>query len=142
MPPEERCDKHLKGNDVITFSKASAILNQTPHLDALVIKVVMERIKVRQVYVNTDAVVNVMYLSCFQKMRLDPPPPPQPPAMYTSAIIHPMRNSTKRHNSGVYQVWFYPCQLTTMVNFYVVDSPPAYNIILGRDWLIPNKLFV
>lgn len=30
-------------------------------------------------------------------------------------------------------------QHTTMVNYYVLNSLSAYNIILGRDWLTPTK---
>lgn len=102
-----------------------------PQLDALVIFIIMANHEVRRIYVDNDAAVNILFMECFQKLGLkknDLKPcfslqsftqvEVKPAGMITLPVI--VRHKTQRK--------------TSIVDFYVVQTPFTYNIILGRNW--------
>lgn len=136
IPPFEPREKRLGRDEIITFSEADAIPNQIPHTDAFIIRVIITSIAVRRVFVDTGASVSIMYLDFFRKMRLDHASlkPSAPLQSFTLGEVQPEGTILLPTKVGPY-----PRQHVAMVNYYVVDSPLAYNIILGRDWLTPAK---
>lgn len=61
----------FKRDEVTTFSKLNVIPSIMPHCGTLVIKVVVVNHEVWRVYVDKGAVVSILYLDCFEKLRVD-----------------------------------------------------------------------
>lgn len=71
IPRKTPQDEWFRIDEVITFSEADAVPNQTPHSDALIIPIIAASIESRKVYVDTRVATSVMYLSCFRKTGID-----------------------------------------------------------------------
>ena len=65
--------KHRRiGNDDIVFSKRDVKGIKQPHDDPLVIMLTIEGFNTRRVLVDNGSSTDVMYMTAFQQMKLDP----------------------------------------------------------------------
>lgn len=126
---EDPCNKRLKRDEIITFSEANVVPNHTSHSDTLIITIIVASTKLRRVYMDTNVTVSIIYLSCFEKMAIDPSNLRlcAHPQSFTQGEIQPKGMIQLPTKIGPY-----PYQQTNMVSFYAIDSPSAYNVIL--DW--------
>lgn len=130
IPLEEPCNKRLNRDEIINFYEANVAPNQTSHFDVLVITIIITSIEIRRVYMDTGATVNVRYLSYFKKMAMEPSNLRlcAHPQSFMQEEIQPESMIQLPSKIGPY-----PWQRTTMLSFYAVDFPSAYNVILDRD---------
>ena len=117
----------------ITFSDFDMEGCQHPHDDPLVIKTIVTNKTIHMVLVDNGSSANIIFASAFDKMgiggeKLDP----------VNACLRGFSGERVLPLGSVQQVITLgdpPCQATTTVRFLVVDSPSAYNMLLGRPSL-------
>ena len=115
------------------FSKEDAKGIKQPHDNPLVIMIMIEGFNTRRVLVDNGSLVDTIYLSAFQQLKIDP------------KRLHPFEsplinfNGDKMYPCGIVTLTVmarsYPFQVTNRHNFLVVDSPSSYNVIIGRPTL-------
>ena len=104
-----------------------------PHDDPLVIMVMIEGFNTRRVLVDNGSSVDIIYLSAFQQLKLDPKrfrPFESPLVSFNGDKVYPRGIVTLTVTAGSY-----PLQVTNKHNFLVVDLPSSYNVIIGRPML-------
>ena len=123
-------------SDDITFSKLDANGIKQPHDDPLVIVLEIEGFNTRRVLVDNGSSVNIMYITAYQQLRLDLKklgPFKSPLVSFSGDRIYP-----KGIISLLVTARTHPAQVTKHVDFFIVDCPSSYNVILGRPTL--NRL--
>ena len=115
------------------FSKEDARGVKQPHNDPLVIMLMIEGFNTRKILMDNGSSTNIIYLSTFQQLKLDPGRlrPFEPPFVsFSGDRVHP---------KGIVMlpvtVGSYPQQLTRQLDFLVVDFLSSYNVIIGRPTL-------
>ena len=118
---------------VITFSYSDLEGCQFPHDDPLVIKAVVANKTIHQVLVDNGSSVDIIFTSAFDKMGIE------------NEKLEPASTHLRGFSGekvlplGSIQLVLTledpPCQATTTVRFLIVDSPSAYNVLLGRPSL-------
>ena len=105
-----------------------------PHNDPLVIMLMIEGFNTRRVLVDNGSSADIIYLSTFQQLKVDPKrfrPFESPLVSFSGDKVYPR---------GIVllmvTVSSYPLQVTNQHNFFIVDSPSSYNAIIGRPTLI------
>jgi len=104
-----------------------------PHDDPLVIMVMIEGFNTRRVLVDNGSLADIIYISAFQQLKLEPKrfrPFESPLLSFSGDKVYPMGIVTLTVTIGSY-----PLQVTNKHNFLVVDSPSSYNVIIGRPTL-------
>ena len=104
-----------------------------PHDDPLVILVMIEGFYTRRFLVDNGSSTNIIYLSAFQQLKVDPKrlrPFESPLVSFSGDKVYPIGIVTLTVTAGSY-----PLQVTNKHNFLVVDSPLSYNVIIGRTTL-------
>ncbi|KAJ3686609.1 hypothetical protein LUZ61_015773 [Rhynchospora tenuis] len=106
---------------------------QRPHDDAIVLMLRVNRVRVRRILVDTGSSADVLYYEVLKKMRLEKYP------------LHPMITSLvgftgdKLKPMGTIDLDVVygesPRTAVATIRFIVVDTPSAYNAILGRTAL-------
>ncbi|XP_052171520.1 uncharacterized protein LOC127787500 [Diospyros lotus] len=100
------------------------------HNDTLVIRARISNMEVRRVMVDIGSSVNVMYKGCFNQMglRLDQlTSSPEPLYRFTGdAVI------LKGRIKLPLTIGESDLQATAITDFLIIDSPSAYNVIIGR----------
>ena len=101
--------------------------------DGLIIMIMIEGFNTRRVLVDNGSLVDTIYLSAFQQLKIDP------------KRLHPFEsplinfNGDKMYPCGIVTLTVatgsYPFQVTNRHNFLVVNSPLSYNVIVGRPTL-------
>ena len=122
----------------ITFSDSDLEGCQHPHDDPLVIRVVVANKTIHQVLVDNGSLADIIFASAFDKMgigkeKLEP----------VSTHLRGFSGEKVLPLGSIQLVLTLgdpPCQVTTAVNFLVVDAPSAYNILLGRPSLNAIKV--
>ena len=123
----------LRLDTAITFSDSDLEVCQHPHDDPLVIRAVVANKKFHRVLVDNRSSVDIIFASAFDKMGIE------------RERLEPV-NTHLRGFSGervlplgsiqlVLTLGDPPCQETTIVRFFIVDAPSAYNVLLGRPFL-------
>ncbi|XP_075670088.1 uncharacterized protein LOC142639836 [Castanea sativa] len=101
-----------------------------PHDDPLVIMIMIEGFNTRRIFVDNGSSVDIIYLSTFQQMKVDPirlHPFESPIISFSGDKVYPKGIVTL-----IVTVGTYPPQITRQLNFLVVDCPLSYNVIIGR----------
>nr|XP_023919236.1 uncharacterized protein LOC112030803 [Quercus suber] len=122
--------------DDITFSERDASGIKQPHDDPLVITLGVEGFATRKVLVDNGSSVDIMYITAYQQLRLDP----KRLKSFNSPLVS--FSGDKIYPRGIVTLFVtartYPAQVTVQVDFLVVDCPSSYIIILGQPTL--NRL--
>lgn len=69
-PRHQECQMGFWKDEVIIFFKFDAIPIVLPHLDAIVIKMIVTNQEVRKVYVDNGIAFNILCLDCFKKLGI------------------------------------------------------------------------
>nr|XP_023873994.1 uncharacterized protein LOC111986560 [Quercus suber] len=115
------------------FSEEDARGIKQPHDDPLVIMIMIEGFNTRRFLVDNGSSADIIYLSAFQQLKVDPNrlrPFESPLVSFSGDKVYPRGIVTLTVNTGSY-----PFQVTNRHNFLVVDSPSSYNVIIGRPML-------
>nr|XP_023894646.1 uncharacterized protein LOC112006593 [Quercus suber] len=129
MPPS----KQQQTNQGMYFSEEDARRVKQPHDDLLVIMIMIEGFNTRRVLVDNGSSADIIYLSAFQQLKVDPKrlrPFELPLVSFSGDRVYPRGIVTLTVTAGSY-----PLQVTNKHNFLVVDSPSSYNVIIGRPTL-------
>ena len=103
------------------------------HNDPLVIMLTIEGYNTRRVLMDNGSSTNVMYMTTFQQMMLDPKhlkPFKSPLVNFSGDCVYPKGIISLQITTGTY-----PAQVIRMVDFLIVNCPSFYNVILGRPTL-------
>ncbi|XP_023889848.1 uncharacterized protein LOC112001909 [Quercus suber] len=123
-------------DDDITFSKRDASGIKQPYDDSLVITLEVEGFATRRVLVDNGSLADIMYMTAYQQLRLDP----KRLRSFNSPLVS--SSGDKIYLRGIVTLSVttgtYPTQVTIQADFLVVNCPSSYNVILGRPTL--NKL--
>ena len=109
------------------------LFRSQPNDDPLVIMIMIEGFNTRRVLVDNGSLADIIYLSAFQQLQLDPKrlrPFESPPVSFSGDKVYPRGIVTLTVTIGSY-----PLQVTNQYNFLVVDSPLSYNVIIGQPIL-------
>ena len=100
-----------------------------PHDDPLVIMLAIEGFNTRRVLVDNGSLANMMYMTAFQQMKLEPK------CLKPFGSLLVSFNRDRVYPEGIISlqitVGTYPAQLMRMVDLLIVDFPLSYNVILG-----------
>lgn len=117
----------------ITFTDEDADRIHQPHDDAIVITMLIAGYTTRRVLIDNGSSADILYYPAFQQTRVgrDQLRPVQSPLVgFGGMKVQPVGTVTLPVVVGVY-----PQQLTTDVNFLVVNCSSSYNVIIGRPTL-------
>ena len=130
--PETRLSPTLSSgasNLVLTFidNEDSTLIN--PHYDALVILLLIANCRIKRILVDNDSSTNFIFFNALKEMNIN------------DAHIH--RRSTvflgfsgeQKFTLGDITLLVYMAGVNLYITFVVLDSPLAYNVILGRPWI-------
>ena len=117
----------------ITFSDSDLERCQHPHGNPLVIKAVVANKTIHRVLVDNGSSADIIFASAFDKMgigreKLEP----------VNTHLGGLSGEKVLPLGSIQLVLTLgdpPCQATTAVRFLVVDTPSAYNMLLGRPSL-------
>ena len=122
--------KQRKTNQDMYFSEEDARGIKQPHDDPLVIMIMIEGFNTRRVLVDNKSSTDIIYLSAFQQLKVDP----NRLRPFKSLLVS--FNGDKVYPQGIVTLTVtassYPLQVTNKHTFLVVDSPLSYNVIIGR----------
>ena len=112
------------------FSEEDARGVKQPHNNPLVIMLTIEGFNTRIILVNNGSSADIIYLSTFQQLKLDPGrlcPFDSLLVNFSGDRVYPKGIVTLTVTVGAYSR-----QLTRELDFLVVDYPSSYNVIIGR----------
>ncbi|XP_065623592.1 uncharacterized protein LOC136064974 [Quercus suber] len=115
------------------FSEEDVRGVKQPHDDPLVIMVTIEGFNTKRILVDNGSSANIIYLSAFQQLKLDPRrlrPFKSSLISFSGDMVYPKGIVTL-----TVTVRSYPRQLTHQLDFLMVDCPSSYNVIIGRPTL-------
>ncbi|XP_023874707.2 uncharacterized protein LOC111987240 [Quercus suber] len=123
-------------DDDITFSERDVSGIKQPHDDPLVITLEVEEFATRRVLVDNGSSTDIMYMTTYQQLRLDP----KRLRSFNSPLVS--FSGDKIYLRGIITLSVtartYLAQVTIQANFLVINCPSSYNVILGRPTL--NRL--
>ena len=128
MPPL----KQRQTNQDFLFSEDARGVKQ-PHDNPLVIMLMIEGFNTRRVLVDNRSSADIIYLSAFQQLKVDPKrlhPFESPLISFSGDKVYPRGIVTL-----MVMVGSYPLQVTNKHNFLIVDSRSSYNVIIERPTL-------
>ena len=114
----------------ITFSDFDMEGCQYPHVDPLVIRVVVAKKTIHRVLIDNGSSVDIIYASAFDKMGIR-----REKLELVSAHLRGFSGERVLPLGSIQLVLTLgdpPCQATTTVRFLIVDAPSTYNMLLGR----------
>ncbi|KAL5576029.1 hypothetical protein UlMin_017728 [Ulmus minor] len=113
-------------NQVISFvdNEATALIN--PHHDALVISLLVANCKIKRILVDNGSSTNVLFLNALKEMKIDES------NIRRCATVLVGFSGEQKFTVGDIALPVYAGGINLNVNFTVLDSPSAYNMILGR----------
>ena len=116
-------------NNDIMFSEWDVSGIKQPHDNLLVITLGIEGFATRRVLVDNGSLVDIMYMTAYQQLRLDP----KRLRSFNSPLVS--FSEDKIYTKGIVMLSVtagtHPTQVTIQVNFLVVDCLSSYNVILG-----------
>ena len=114
----------------MTFNTDDARGVKQPHNDPLVITLMIEGFNIKRILVDNGSSADIIYLSAFQQLKLDPRrlrPFDSPLISFNGDKVYPNGIVTLTVTVGTHLK-----QLTRQLDFLVVDCPASYNVIIGR----------
>ncbi|XP_065626129.1 uncharacterized protein LOC136066174 [Quercus suber] len=117
----------------MTFNKSDSRGVKQPHNDPLVIMLTIEGFNTKRILVDNGNSVDIIYFSAFQQLKLDPRrlhPFDSPLISFSGDRVYPRGIVTLTVTVGTY-----PKQLTRQMDFFVVNCPSSYNVIIRRPAL-------
>ncbi|KAL5560386.1 hypothetical protein UlMin_036597 [Ulmus minor] len=116
-------------DQVISFvdNEATTLINL--HHDALVISLLVANCKIKRILVDNGSSTNVLFLNALQEMKIDE----SNIRRCTTVLVG--FNGEQKFTIGDIALPVYAGGINLNVNFTVLDSPSAYNMILGRPWI-------
>lgn len=133
--PEPRALKSQRvKSQPITFIEEDALHVKFPHNEPLVVTVQIANRRVRRVLIDNGSSVNVLYKATLEKIGLTV----RDLRACTTTLYGFSREgiaSIGAIDLGV-TLGEYPMSVMKIVEFVVMDTPSAYNVILGRSILI------
>ena len=117
----------------ITFSDSDLEGCQHPHDNTLVVRAVMANKTVHRVLIDNGSSVDIIFASAFDKIgigREKPEPVNTHLRGFSREKVLPLGSIQL-----VLALGEPPCQATTTARFFIVDTPSAYNMLLGRPSL-------
>ena len=127
--------RRLESGDII-FSERDASGIKQPHDDLLVIMLEIEDFNTRRVLVDNGSFADIMYMTAYQQLSLDPKwliHFKSPYVSFCGDRIYP-----KGIISLLVTARTQLAHVTKQVNFFIINCPSSYNVILGRTTL--NRL--
>lgn len=128
-PTSKRVETHP-----VTFTEDDALHVQFPHNDPLVVTLKIANRRVHRILVDTGSSLNVMYKATLDKICLG-----VIDIRACTTILYGFSGEGVACIGAVFLVVTYreyPLSVTKMAEFMVVNTPSAYNEILGRPVLI------
>ena len=125
--------KQPRLDNTITFSDSDLEGCQHPHDDPLVVRAIVANTTVHRVLIDNGSSADIIFASAFDKMgigreKLDP----------VSTHLRGFSGEKVLPLGSIQLVLTLgepPCQATTTARFLIVDTPSAYNMLLGRPSL-------
>ncbi|XP_038701920.1 uncharacterized protein LOC119998656 [Tripterygium wilfordii] len=116
-------------NQVMVFADDEATQLLHPHHDALVLTLQVANINLKRILIDNGSSANVLFLAAYKGMGLD-----ETLILRKSTALIGF-NGEVSHSMGEVVLPIYAPGLNKQTRFSIVDSPSAYNAILGRPWL-------
>ena len=129
----QKVSKLPRLDTTITFSDLDIEGCQHPHDDPLVIKTIVANKRIHIVLVDNESSANIIFALAFDKMGIG--------REKLESINTCLRGFLGERVLSLGSVQLVltlgdpPCQATTTVRFLIVDTPSAYNMLLGRPSL-------
>ncbi|XP_038693754.1 uncharacterized protein LOC119991479 [Tripterygium wilfordii] len=116
-------------NQVMVFANDEATQLLHPHYDALVLMLQVVNINLKRILIDKGSSANVLFVAANKRMGLD-----------ETLILRKLTtligfNCEVSHSLGEVVLPIYALGLNKQTKFSIVDSPSAYNAILGCPWL-------
>ncbi|XP_062085288.1 uncharacterized protein LOC133791376 [Humulus lupulus] len=111
--------------------EASDLLN--PHHDALVISLFISNCLAKRILIDNGSSANILFLHALRGMWID-----ESTVIRKSTVLVGLSGEQK-HSVGEVTLYVYAKGVNLQTKFLVVDSPSAYNTILGRPWIHAMK---
>ncbi|KAM6593606.1 hypothetical protein CsatA_001309 [Cannabis sativa] len=111
--------------------EASDLLN--PHHDALVISLFISNCFTKRILIDNGSSANILFLNALREMGID-----EATIIRKSTVLVGFSGEQK-HSVGEVTRHVYAEGVNLQTKFIVVDSPSAYNAILGRPWIHSMK---
>ncbi|XP_038681007.1 uncharacterized protein LOC119981940 [Tripterygium wilfordii] len=116
-------------NQVMVFADDEATQLLHPHYDALVLTLQVANINLKRILIDNGSSANVLFLAAYKGMGLD-----ETLILRKSTALIGF-NGEVSHLVGEVVLPIYAPGLNKQTRFSIVDSPSAYNAILGRPRL-------
>ena len=114
---------------VISFidNKATTLIN--PHDDALFISLLIANCKMKRILVDNGSSTKVLFMSTLKEIKVD-----ESNIRHCSTVLVGFSREQK-FTIGDITLPVYAGGVNMNLTFAVLDSPLAYNMILGRPWI-------
>ncbi|XP_062088680.1 uncharacterized protein LOC133795242 [Humulus lupulus] len=113
----------------ISFSTTESTKLLNPHHDALVIALYIANCLTKRILINNGSSANILFLSALREMGID-----ESKIIKKTTILIGFSGEQK-NTIGEIELPVYAEGVNLCTRFLVVDSPSAYNVILGRPWI-------
>ena len=113
----------------ISFSTSESTRLLNPHHDALVIQLYIANCLIKRILIDNSSSANVLFLSALREMGID-----ETKIVRKTTVLIGFSGEQK-NTIGEIELPVYAEGVNLCVRFLVIDSPSAYNVILGRPWI-------
>ncbi|XP_062116629.1 uncharacterized protein LOC133830627 [Humulus lupulus] len=113
----------------ISFSTTELTRLLNPHHDALVIALYIANCLTKRILIDNGSSANILFLSALREMGID-----ESKIIKKTTILISFSGEQK-NTLGEIELPVYAEGVNLCTRFLVVDSPSAYNVILGRPWI-------
>ena len=116
-------------NQIINFVDNEAIALINPHDDTLVINLLISNFKIKRILVDNGLSSNFLFMISLKEMKID-----EFNVRHHSTVLVGFSGENK-FTIGDITFPIYTGGVNLNVTFAILDSPSAYNVILGRPWI-------
>ncbi|KAL0439164.1 UNVERIFIED_CONTAM: hypothetical protein Slati_2399400 [Sesamum latifolium] len=125
--------QHEDSESEITFNNQDLEGNLPANNDAIVITATMSNFWVKKILIDSESLADILFYKAYSQMGIDKVRlmlVNTPLTSFSGDIMEPLGEVMLPISLGSY-----PKRVTKFVKFLVIDSPSAYNVILGRPSL-------
>ena len=114
---------------VLSFidNEDSTLIN--PHHDALVISLLIANCKIKRILIDNSSSINIIFLNALREMKIDES------HVHRHSIVLVDFSGEQKFTLGDITLPVYAARVNLHITFIMLDSPSAYNVILGRPWI-------